>query len=274
MIVHLSDRRVVRVHGDDARTFLGDLLTVDVASLSEEKPLWAALLTAQGKLLADMMVFEGGSGGDGREEVLLDVHQSRSDALLAALRRYRLRRPLDIDPVEQRVFAAWKEPLVVAPDDPRSAELGKRWLAATANVSGELADYEVRRMTLGIPDSPDFEPEKLMWLEANADLLGGVSFTKGCFVGQENTARMNYRGKVRKRTLPVKIEGDHGGEREIRTAAGKPAGTLMSEAEAPPGRLGMALMKLEFLGEPLTIGDGVPVEVMRPDWLPEPDLPA
>ncbi|MEE4349491.1 MAG: folate-binding protein [Pacificimonas sp.] len=267
MIVHLSDRAVIRVHGEDARAFLNGILTNDVALVAEGAPSWSALLTAQGKLIADMIVWQGGTGGDGQEEVLLDLHRDRMEPALTALRRYRLRRPLDIDPVEQRVFAAWDEPLVVAADDPRVPALGKRWLAATAAVTGTLADYEARRITLGVPDSPDFEPEKLMWLESSADRLNGVSFTKGCFVGQENTARMNYRGKVRKRVLPVKLSGDPGGERDLKTGDGKAAGTLRTLAETPDGWRGMAHLRLEHADGPLAIGE-YRAEVAWPDWLP------
>ena len=267
MIVHLSDRKVIRVHGEDARDFLNNLLTNDIGAVAEGHPVWAALLTAQGKLIADMIVWQGGSGGDGREEILLDLHADRCDAALTALRRYRLRRPLDIDPVEQRVFAAWDEPLIVAPADPRSAELGQRWLAATANLSGELDDYHARRIMLGVPDSPDFEPDKLMWLESNADRLGGVSFTKGCFVGQENTARMNYRAKVRKRVLPVALSTGPGEDRDIVTGGGKTAGTLMSVAETPDGIRGMAHLRLEYAGEPMRV-NGADLHVKWPDWLP------
>ncbi|MBZ6379730.1 hypothetical protein B5C34_14995 [Pacificimonas flava] len=267
MIIHLSDRSVIRVHGEDARDFLNNLLTNDIGAVAEGAPAWAALLTAQGKLIADMIVWQGGTGGDGNEELLLDVPADRTEPLLAALKRYRLRRPLDIAEVEQRVFAAWDEPLVVAPDDPRDPALGQRWLAATAHVTGDLADFHARRIRLGVPDSPDFEPEKLMWLESNADRLNGVSFTKGCFVGQENTARMNYRGKVRKRVLPVSLSTGPGEATDVVTAGGKSAGTLVSVAETEDGVRGMAQLRLEYADEPLRVG-GAACEIAWPHWFP------
>ena len=266
MIIHLSDRSVVRVHGEGARAFLNGILTNDLSNLSDEAPVWAGLLTPQGKYIADMIVFAGGTGGDGREEVLLDMHRDRVEAALAALRRYRLRRPLDIDPVELRVFAGWDDKLLVAPTDPRSAALGMRWLAATANVTGELADYHARRIALGIPDSPDFTPDKTMWLETNADLLGGVSFTKGCFIGQENTARMNYRGKVRKRIVPIGFVAGPAQDVVVR-ARGKTSGTLTSQAEMPDGRWrGLAHMRLEDAQGLLEV-DGAEASAIWPDWL-------
>lgn len=270
MIVHLSDRRVLRVHGNEARAFLNGLLTTDIASVTDAAPQWSGLLTAQGKLIADMIVRAGGTGGDGQEEILLDIHQDYFEEALTALRRYRLRRPLDIETTQQRVFASWDEPLVVAPFDPRSEALGRRWLGATAHVTGELEDYHARRIALGVPDSPDFEAGKTMWLETNADLLGGVSFTKGCFVGQENTARMNYRGKVRKRIVPVVLSSDPGDDNAITTGDGKAAGTLMSYAETADGWRGMAHLRLEHAHLPLLVGAQA-ASAEWPDWMPRPD---
>ncbi|MGB7404144.1 MAG: folate-binding protein [Pacificimonas sp.] len=269
MLVHLSDRKVLRLSSEEGMerlsSFLNGLVTGDVAKVTKDAPLWTGLLTAQGKYLSDMIVFAGGAG-----ELLLDLPEARFDETVKALKRYRLRQKIGIDPSEQRVFAAWNEPLVVETDDPRSAALGKRWLAATANVDGDASDYHAHRIAVGVPDSADFialGEAKLMWLESGADLLDGVDFTKGCFVGQENTARMNYRGKVRKRILPVTLSSDPGAERDM-TADGKAAGTLTSVAETKDGWRGMALLKLDMMDGPLAIGD-VSAEMFRPDWFAE-----
>ncbi|MEM8825505.1 MAG: folate-binding protein [Pseudomonadota bacterium] len=264
MIIHLSDRRVLRVAGAEraATDFLNGLLTIDVERVATDRPLWAGLLTAQGKYLADMIIFAGGEG-----ELLLDLPTARYDAAVAALKRYRLRQPITIEDSMLQVFAGWNEPQLVAPDDPRSPALGQRWLGATASVTGTLADYRAHRIRAGIPGSEDFAPEKLMWLESGADLLNGVDFTKGCFVGQENTARMNYRAKVRKRVVPVTLASDPGGATEIVTSAGKAAGTLTGHAMVGDERRGMALLRLEYADEDLRLGDA-PVTFVRPEWLP------
>ncbi len=261
MLVHLSDRKVLRLHGDDLPAFLNGLVTNDAAKVADDAPVWAGLLSAQGKYVADMMIFAGGAG-----EVLLDLPAKRYDAAEAALKRYRLRRAIEISESRQRVFAGWDDPMLVKPDDPRSPALGKRWLGATESVTGDLADYHAHRIRTGIPDSVDFEPDRLMWLESGADLLNGVDFTKGCFVGQENTARMNYRAKVRKRILPVSLSADPGDARDI-ISGGKAAGTLTSFAEVGDEWMGMALMRLEMADGPLSIHDN-PVSVRWPDWLP------
>jgi hypothetical protein len=266
MLVHLSDRKVMRLHApeEDLVAFLNGLVTNNVANVGEDTPVWGALLTAQGKYLADMVIFAGGA-----DEVLLDLPAQRYDAAEAALRRYRLRRKIDISESRQQVFAGWNDRLLVAPNDPRSEALGKRWLGAVESVTGELDDYHAHRMQIGIPDSADFialGEEKLMWLESGADLLGGVDFTKGCFVGQENTARMNYRGKVRKRILPVTLSDDPGSSQDI-TADGKPAGTLTGFTHTADGWIGMALLRLEKMDLPMEIGS-VRLSVRVPDWLP------
>jgi tRNA-modifying protein YgfZ len=232
MIAHLEDRRVLRVSGEDVRGFLNGLLTSDLTLLSAERPLWAALLTAQGKVIADMIVFDGHEAG-----VYLDVHKDRAEDIAKRLKLYRLRRKIDIEPAELNVFAAG------------------------------LPDWHAHRIALGIPDSPDIEPEKLLWLEANAAELNGVSFDKGCYVGQENTARMNWRGKVRKRLLPVTMVAGPAADRTV-LADGKPVGTLTSQAEMHGGEWrGIAHMRVEDAHRPLHI-DGAAAEVDWPDWLP------
>jgi folate-binding protein YgfZ len=259
MIAHLDDRRVLRLSGVGVRDFLQGLLTSDVRTLTPETPVWAALLTAQGKYIADMVLFDGGA-----DAVLLDVAQDRIGELHKKLRLYRLRRPIEIDESPLQVFASWDEPAHPHPDDPRLAALGKRWLAEDAETTADAAAWHAHRLTLGVPDSADFEPDRLMWLESNAAELNGVSFQKGCFVGQENTARMNYRGKVRKRLLTVALTAAPGEDRAI-MAGDREAGTLMSHA----GMRGMALMRLEYADAALTL-NGAAVSVEWPEWLPRP----
>jgi hypothetical protein len=257
MIAHLDDRVVLTVSGEGAREFLNGLVTSDVAALAPETPVWTALLSAQGKYVADMMLFDGGAAG-----IFVDVHRERADDLARKLKLYRLRRPIDITPSRLHVFAGWKLRDLPRPHDPRHAALGHRWLAAGGSVDATAADWHAHRIALGIPDTPDFVVDGTMWLETNAAELAGVSFSKGCFVGQENTARMNWRAKVSRRLLPVAIDGDPGGERRI-MAGNREAGELRSVA----GARGIALIRLDHVDAPLTAGPAA-VRIAWPDWLP------
>ena len=184
----LTDRAVVRLSGEDVRGFVQGLVTSDV---SGALPVWAGLLTPQGKCLFDFMVWA--DGGD----VLLDCEAAAADDLVKRLAIYRLRRPITIA-VDPALAVHWSlEAGKVT--DPRLPELGRRWLGPPA---GEAAGWLEHRLRLGVCEGRA-ELGDLLWLECNAAELNGVSFTKGCFVGQENTARMNWRAKVNRRLLVV-----------------------------------------------------------------------
>jgi folate-binding protein YgfZ len=182
----LTDRAVVRLSGEDVRGFLQGLVTSDVAG---ELPVWTGLLTPQGKCLFDFIVWADG------DDLLLDCETSAADDLIKRLSIYRLRRPITIAR-DETLSVHW------TPDgegDPRLAELGRRWLGeASEPASGWLE----RRLRLGVCEGKA-ELGDILWLECNAAELNGVSFTKGCFVGQENTARMNWRSKVNRRLVVV-----------------------------------------------------------------------
>ena len=250
-IAHLSDRAVLRISGPEAQVFLQGLLTNDV---SGPLPVWAGLLTAQGKYLFDMIVHADG------DAMLIDVLASRAPDLAKRLTMYKLRRALTIETTDLRVFASWgasgTESL-----DPRIPALGHRWVAGSAETNASLADYVAHRLAHGIADSADFEIDRTMWLETNAAELNGVSFTKGCYVGQENTARMHHRDKLRKRLLPVGVAEIPDAARVI-SVDGREAGDLRSWQD---GR-GIAFLRLEKL-DGLSIG-AAPVTVNWPDWLP------
>lgn len=259
MIAYLDDRCVLVISGEDVRGFLNGLVTSDVSedALTPETPVWAGLLTAQGKYIADMILHDGGEAG-----IFIDVHKDRAGELMKKLKMYRLRRAIDIAPSALNVFAGWKEKAFPRPRDPRLPALGHRWLAAGGSVDAGTADWHAYRIGLGVPDTPDFEVDKTMWLETNAAELHGVSFSKGCYVGQENTARMNWRAKVNKRLLPVMLTEPAGDARTI-MAGTREAGTLRSFA----GVRGIAYLRVEYADGPLTL-DGHPVSVPWPDWLP------
>jgi folate-binding protein YgfZ len=192
----LIDRAVIRLNGEDVRGFLQGLVTQDVAG---ELPVWAGLLTAQGKCLFDFIVWADS------EDLLLDCEASAATDLIKRLSIYRLRRPITIA-LEPDLAVHWSRDGEQGVADPRLAALGRRWLAmADEPATGWLG----HRLRLGVTEGRA-ELGDLLWLECNAAELNGVSFSKGCFVGQENTARMNWRQKVNRRLLVV--EGD-GGER-------------------------------------------------------------
>ena len=192
----LADRAVVRVAGEDVRGFLQGLVTQDV---SGDLPVWAGLLSAQGKCLFDFLIWADG------DDLLLDCEAAAAGDLIKRLSIYRLRRPITIA-LDDSLSVHWAADSGQGVADPRLAELGNRWLGPASNPATGWLDNRLRR---GVCEGRA-ELGDLLWLECNAAELNGVSFSKGCFVGQENTARMNWRQKINRRLLVV--EGD-GGQR-------------------------------------------------------------
>lgn len=223
----LPDRAVVRLSGDGVREFLQGLVTSDVAG---PLPVWTGLLTAQGKCLFDFLVWADG------DDLLLDCEAGAADDLIKRLLIYRLRRTIRITR-DDHLAVHWSRGGDGVPD-PRLPELGRRWLGpATEPASGWL-DHRLR---LGVCEGRA-ELGDLLWLECNADDLNGVSFSKGCYVGQENTARMNWRSKVNRRLFVV------------------PPGI------APPARVRTEYPELGLAVAHLRI-DEVPPEALRPAWM-------
>jgi len=222
----LTDRAVIRMSGDGVRAFLQGLVTSDVAG---PLPVWAGLLSAQGKCVFDFMVFADG------DDLLLDCEAAAADELVKRLSMYRLRRAIVIAR-DETLGVHWQAN--EEGNDPRLGALGTRWLASpNAPASGWLA----RRLALGVCEGRA-ELGDLLWLECNADELNGVSFTKGCFVGQENTARMNWRSKVNRRLFVVPI------------------------GVAPPARARIDYPELGLAVAHLRV-DEVPQEAIRPTWM-------
>lgn len=187
----LTDRAVIRLSGGDMRGFLQGLVTSDV---TEPLPMWAGLLTPQGKCLFDFIIWSNG------EDLLLDCEAAAAADLIKQLSVYRLRRPIRIER-DNSVAVHWS-PSSGETVDPRLTELGYRWVApADEPASGWLK----HRLRLGVCEGRA-ELGDILWLECNAAELNGVSFTKGCFVGQENTARMNWRQKVNRRLIVVETD--------------------------------------------------------------------
>ncbi len=210
---HLADRSVIRLTstqaGEDVRDFLQGLVTHDTKLLGAIEPLWAALLTPQGKVLFDFILW-----GDG-DDVLIDCESDQAEALVRRLSLYRLRRKIDIK-IDSQLAVHWSLPdgerstatgleATRKPDDPRLAELGHRWIAPA---SGDDANgvFRKHRLGLGVAEGvAELGSDQTLWLEANAAELNGVSFNKGCYVGQENTARMNWRQKINRRIVVVPL---------------------------------------------------------------------
>ena len=193
----LADRALLRLAGEDVRGFLQGLVTNDMALLAPDRPLWAALLSPQGKALFDFILWA--DGGD----VLIDCEAEQAEALGRRLAMYRLRRPIRIERVED-TGVHWSRHGEEGVLDPRLPELGRRWLGPPASPA---RDYLAHRLSLGITEGvSELGSDKSLWLECNAAELNGVSFAKGCYVGQENTARMNYRSKVNRRLVVVPAE--------------------------------------------------------------------
>ena len=187
----LPNRALLRLSGDDPRGFLQGLVTHDTALLAPDRPLWAALLTPQGKALFDFVLWADG------DSVLIDAEAAQAPALARRLSMYRLRRAIDIAPDPRAVH--WSAAGEQGVADPRLPDLGRRWIAAPGDpAEGWLA----HRLRLGVTEGvAELGSGETLWLECNARELDGVSFAKGCYVGQENTARMHHRAKVNRRLV-------------------------------------------------------------------------
>ncbi|MDO9078681.1 MAG: folate-binding protein [Brevundimonas sp.] len=258
-IARLDSRALIRVSGPDARPFLHNLLTQDVETLSPGELRFGALLSPPGRLLFDLFLW-----GE-PEAVVLDVAADRRDALLQRLAMYRLRAQVTVEADDRPVFAAFGGDL---PDgfiaDPRVPDLGGRGLGGEPAVNASEDDYNAHRLSLGVPDpAADTVPDKTYVIEANFDLLNGIDFQKGCFVGQETTSRMKRRGAIKTRMLPITFEG-----------APPPFGAEVLNGELRAGEMlsgrdgtAMALLRLDRLEGTLTV-EGKAVEVRRPGWMP------
>ncbi|HEV2569021.1 folate-binding protein [Sphingomonas sp.] len=194
----LTDRALIRLSGEDVRGFLQGLVTNDV---SDTLPVWAGLLSPQGKALFDFIIWAD------QDDLLIDCEAEAADALSRRLTMYRLRRPITIAQ-EQNLAVHWSVSREDGVPDPRLPELGRRWLApADLAATG----WREHRLRLGVTEGrAELGDGANLWLECNAAELNGVSFSKGCYVGQENTARMNWRQKVNRRLFVVEADREPG----------------------------------------------------------------
>jgi len=222
----LTDRAIIRLSGEDVRGFLQGLVTSDVTGAL---PVWTALLTPQGKCMFDFLVWPDG------EDLLLDCEAQAADDLVKRLGIYRLRRPIGIER-EPGLAAHWSKDAECGTADPRLPQLGRRWLAPGSEGAQGWLEH---RLGLGVCEGRA-ELGDVLWLECNAAELNGVSFSKGCFIGQENTARMNWRQKVGRRLI---VTRGPGGER--------------SRIEYPT--IGLSVVHARV--------DTIPDNAIIPDWL-------
>jgi tRNA-modifying protein YgfZ len=280
-LARLVDRAVLAVTGPDARPFLHNLLTQNVETLEDGDLRYGALLTPQGRLLHDLFLLGTAEG------VLLDVAASAQDDLLRRLTLYKLRAKVTLEPTPRSVWAAWGSPQPalsplsggtggeaarVGPSpDPRTPLLGWRIYATEppAGADAELDAYDAHRVALGVPDAArDGLSDKAYPLEADLDLLNGVDFKKGCFIGQETTSRMHRRGTLKTRLLPLAVD-------DARAGAEVLAGTLRAGevVYARPDRA-LALLRLDRIqGATLTVDDRR-AAVEPPPWFPAVPSPA
>lgn len=200
----LSNRSIIRIStkdaGEDIREFLQGLVTQDLQLVQTGAPQWTALLTAQGKVMYDFFLWADDN------DILIDCERDVVEALTRRLKLYRLRRKIDIE-IDDQKTVHWSKDSSEHPSDPRLLAIGHRWVANSNGGDSVDDQYLAHRLSLGVTEGQaELGPEKTLWLECNADLLNGVSFTKGCYVGQENTARMNYRQKINRRMVVVPID--------------------------------------------------------------------
>ena len=205
----LKNRAIVRLsattEGEDVRGFLQGLVTNDV---SGALPVYAALLSAQGKAMFDFLVWSDG------DDILLDCEARAADDLVKRLSLYRLRRQIEIAR-DDGMAVLWSERhFDGAVLDPRLPQLGFRAVGPESGLPAGDAEYLTHRLAHGVPEGAD-ELGDILWLETNAVELHGVSFSKGCYIGQENTARMNWRQKVNRRLVVVPLGQSDESRRKI-----------------------------------------------------------
>ena len=282
----LPDRGIVKVSGEDARNFLGGLVTTDVERIEPGIGRFGALLTPQGKIVVDFLITEAPSGHGGG--FLLDCPRALAPALADKLRFYKLRAKVSVENLSDGlgVVAAWDGEATVRPDlafaDPRHSSLGLRILApeqlapkVAELIGADLVDasaYEAHRIACGVPRGGlDFIYGDAFPHETNMDRLHGVDFDKGCYVGQEVVSRMQHRGTARTRTVRIILDGPAPEPGAAILAGDKPVGTIGSTA----GQHGLALIRIDraadalAAGTPLTSG-GLAIRLADPDEVRSP----
>ncbi|MBZ6076211.1 CAF17-like 4Fe-4S cluster assembly/insertion protein YgfZ [Microvirga puerhi] len=276
---HLPDRGVVRVTGEDAKSFLDNLVTCDLERVSPQRARLGALLTPQGKILFDFIVFAAPAEIGGG--YYLDVLKVFAPDLAKRLTFYKLRAKVTIEDLSDAlaVVAGWDMPAPtdeagLVSEDPRLPDLGWRALLAAGDAA-EFAtvpaeDYQAHRIALGVPEGGrDFLFGDAFPHEALMDQLHGVDFDKGCYIGQEVVSRMQHRGTARTRILPALYEGGFVAEAGVEVTAGEK--NLGKTGSGARGR-GLVMIRLDRAADALSAGEtiragGIPVTLERPSWI-------
>ena len=253
-MTHLPHRGILEIQGEDKAAFLQGLISNDIYTVTPERVIYAALLTPQGRFLYDFFIGEKGNS------FFLDVESTRLESLVKKLTLYKLRSKVILTPrPDLKIFAVWGEGAATALGlsedlgkvcnnafmDPRLLALGARAVGEAPKIDFQPAtpqDYDFHRLTLGVPEGGrDLIPERAILLESGLDELHAISWTKGCYMGQELTARTKYRGLVRKRLFPVTIEGEAPAEGTEIFSEGNSVGEMRSHNNA----YGLALLRVE-----------------------------
>jgi len=278
----LPDRGVLKLVGDGARNFLHGLVTADILKLTPGVARFCALLTPQGKIIADFFVAEAPASDGGG--FFLDLPRALAPTLIGKLNLYKLRAKLVIEDLSGTlgVMTAWggsgKTKYGLCYDDPRLAALGLRVIlpphlaaAAAAELGADLVEageYEAHRIALGVPRGEiDFSYGDSFPHETDMDQLGGVDFAKGCYVGQEVVSRIEHRGIARARVVPVRYTGAAPEPGAAVLAGDRQVGTMGSAAAGH----GLALLRLDRVAEAMSQGEiiaagGIPIHLVKPDW--------
>ena len=270
-VVVLSDRVVLKVTGPDAFEFLQGLITNDMAHLADKGAMLAALLTPQGKITYEFFIapVEGG--------YVVDTPREGAEALFKKLSLYKMRANVELEDLSTGYQVVWLEgtgdqlPDIVARfADPRHDQMGVRAVVAVSSdfEAGAFDEYLAKRLQCGVPEGgQDYAFGETFPHEACYDLLHGVAFEKGCYVGQEVVSRMQHRATVRRRIVLVEGAGDlPASGSEIRTS-----GSLIGVLGSCLGNKGLALVRLDRAGKALAAGEqmgveGVDVSLSLPSW--------
>ncbi|WP_160005628.1 folate-binding protein YgfZ [Rhizobium sp. 18055] len=261
--VFLKDRALIRVSGIEAQPFLQNLITTDIVSLGADETRPGALLTPQGKILFDFMIWRDG------DDFVIETDELQREALTKRLTMYKLRAAVALAADGEGVTVSWGDNVATGFRDSRFAKAGID-VSRTPGQHGDddVAAYDALRAAHGVAASGfDYALQDAFPHDVLLDLNGGLSFKKGCYVGQEVVSRMQHRGTARRRVVTVSsVEALPASGTEI-TASGKPVGTLGSVS----GRSGLAIIRIDRAGEamssgtPLLAGD-VEVTVALPAW--------
>ena len=276
----ISNRGIIKVSGETARSFLNGLLTSDIGQVAPGTARYAALLTPQGKIIADFIVAEASSEDGGG--FFLDCPRALVRTLLERLNLYKLRAKIAIEDFSEGlgVLAVWDGTGTtengLAYPDPRLPALGLR-VILPAHLAGDVAKelgatltdepaYEAHRVALGVPRGGlDFIYNDAFPHDADMDQLGGVDFKKGCYVGQEVVSRVEHRGSARTRVVPVRYD-QHAPDAGVPVMLGEKSVGMMGSSAGGKGLALLRLDRIENADAPLTAG-GIPIRLARADWI-------